>query len=73
MGSNYSGMFNFALDLLSISPLVISVPTIIIGKLISRRELMDQYAYSSRKLILYYFTIILIALTGGLNLIFNLF
>lgn len=73
MGSNYSGMFNFALDLLSISPLVISVPTMIIGKLISRRELMDQYAYSSRKLILYYFTIILIALTGGLNLIFNLF
>lgn len=72
MGNNYSEIFNFALDLLSISPLVICVPGIIVGKLVSRKDIMGQYAYSSIKLLLYYLIISIIVLTGSLNLIFTL-
>ncbi|MEM4802682.1 divalent metal cation transporter, partial [Metallosphaera sp.] len=69
MGSNYSTIVNFALTLLSLSPIVVALPGILIGILVSKREIMGGYAYGKARLILYFVTIALITLGGIIGII----
>ena len=69
MGSNYSTIVNFALTLLSLSPIVVALPGRLIGILVSKREIMGGYAYGKARLILYFVTIALITLGGIIGII----
>lgn len=64
ISNNYSIILNFALTLLSLSPIVIAFPAILIGILISNKRIMGNYAYGKIRLLIYFLTIGLIVLGG---------
>ncbi|WP_292319891.1 NRAMP family divalent metal transporter [Caldisphaera sp.] len=69
MIKKFSVVLNFALTLLSLSPLVVTIPAILIGIILSNRKIMKENVYSRRRIIIYYVIIILIAVGGIIGFI----
>nr|WP_048054252.1 hypothetical protein [Saccharolobus solfataricus] len=65
MLGKYSSIINFALTLLSLSPVVIAIPAVLVGILISNKRIMGKYAYTKTRLLAYFLTVAMIV-AGGL-------
>ncbi|PVU76977.1 divalent metal cation transporter [Sulfolobus islandicus] len=64
MLGNYSSVINFTLTLLSLSPIVIAIPAVMVGILISNKKIMGKYTYTRTRLVAYFFTIVMIVVGG---------
>ncbi|MEM1600286.1 MAG: divalent metal cation transporter, partial [Sulfolobaceae archaeon] len=66
---NYDAIVNFALTLMSISPIILIIPTFFVGILVKDKRLMGDFAYSKSRMIIYWITVILLAFSGIISLI----
>ncbi|WP_149564647.1 divalent metal cation transporter [Sulfuracidifex tepidarius] len=66
---DYLKLLNLAVTILSISPIVIVLPSILIGILVSKKRIMGKYTYSKTRTITYFVVITLFLITGLLGLI----
>ena len=66
---NYDAIVNFALTLMSISPIILIIPTFFVGILVKDKRVMGDFAYSKSRMIIYWITVILLAFSGIISLI----
>ncbi|WP_338602191.1 divalent metal cation transporter [Sulfolobus tengchongensis] len=69
MLSNYTTIIDFALTLLSLSPIVITIPAILIGILVSNRRIMGEYGYTKLRSIIYFITICIVLIGGIIGIL----
>ncbi|BCU68108.1 hypothetical protein HS7_15450 [Sulfolobales archaeon HS-7] len=65
---NFLGLMNFAVSILSVSPIVITLPLLILGIVVSNRKIMGSNAYSSARSIVYFITLVFVFLMGVIGL-----
>lgn len=66
---NYDAIVNFALTLMSISPIILIIPTFFVGILVKDKRVMGDFAYSKSRMMIYWITVILLAFSGIISLI----
>ncbi|MEM0016705.1 MAG: divalent metal cation transporter [Saccharolobus sp.] len=66
---NYDAIVNFALTLMSISPIILIIPTFFVGILVKDKRVMGDFAYSKSRMMIYWITVILLAFCGIISLI----
>ncbi|BBD73183.1 hypothetical protein HS1genome_1572 [Sulfodiicoccus acidiphilus] len=66
---DYLKLLNLAVAILSVSPLVVTLPAVLIGILVSRRELMGEYTFSKGRMIVYFVVVAMFLITGLLGVI----
>jgi Mn2+/Fe2+ NRAMP family transporter len=67
--NNYDMIVNFALFLMSLSPIILVIPAFFVGILVRDKKLMGNYAYDKIRIIIYWITVILLAMSGIISLI----
>ncbi len=66
---NYSEVLQFATTLLALAPIVFTVIAIILGILVSNRNIMREHAYSKFRIFIYFLTVTLIFIGGIIGVI----
>ncbi|ARM75335.1 NRAMP family divalent metal transporter [Acidianus manzaensis] len=70
LSNNFSEIFDFVLTLLSLSPLVIAIPAILIGILIRNKKIMKEFSYTKSRSILYFIMLSLVIIGGIIGLLY---
>lgn len=67
---NFDTIVNFVLTLMSISPIIVLLPAVFIGILVGDKKLMREFAYSKKRMIIYWISIALIGISGIISIIY---
>ncbi|MEM1627364.1 MAG: divalent metal cation transporter [Sulfolobaceae archaeon] len=67
---NYQNIVYTILEILSIYPIIVSIPAILIGYLVSDRKVMGEFAYKGPRKILYWLMTSLVLISGIISLIY---
>ncbi|BBG25095.1 hypothetical protein [Sulfuracidifex tepidarius] len=69
VSNDYTSVINFALTLLSLSPVVIALPAIFTGILVNNKKIMGKYTYGRKRSIIYFLTIEIILVRGIIGIL----
>ncbi|AHC52116.1 NRAMP family Mn2+/Fe2+ transporter [Sulfolobus acidocaldarius SUSAZ] len=65
---NYEQIVNTILSLMSVTPIIVFIPSLFVGLLVSDKKIMGKYSYSRRRLVIYWITVALLLLSGIISL-----